>query len=465
MKNKDGQLDLIGNYIVIVYALFLVRTIGAWSLLPSKIDSVLFGAAGLIGGLLLAWDFLGILMKKRKFDYDFLLVAFLISFSISIVLNINLSPLGNIKVLAWQAVFLLLFFSAIKTRRISEKFFDVFQGILISFGFLMSFASLLMFFTRFNYRIVLTQKTNPLRIGFVENRLFGAYTDPNYASVMAVIVIVFSLYYLMQRKLHWGMKTFLIFNVFVQISYIALSGSRNGLITLLFACGVGGFFYAYHLFGDQVIKKIGIGLVIGGLLGSLGFLAVSGCKWLYPQLPAIAVVQENNANDSQDEIHGSGEDDIDLTREDIASNGDVSNLRFTLWKSALEIFKQEPLFGVPSKSLHQYAINHLPNTYLAKTKLAVHNAYVYLLVSTGIVGTLIMAVFILKMVVEALIYAFKSPLMIGNFLPYLISCGVLAVSGMFHNELFLMATSSAIVFWVFLGKLKQETLQSEGAKK
>lgn len=450
---EEKKFDIVGSYILVTYFAFLLRTIGAWSLLPSSLDSALFGLVGVIGGVLLVWDFSQILLKKRSFDYDILLFIFLIALTVSIAVNYQYSPVGNIKVLAWQAVFFLLMFSSIKFGRVAKNFLDRFQGLLIGFGFAMSLVSLLMFFTRFSYRTPLEQKTNPLRIGFVENRLFGTYTDPNYAAVMAVIVIVFSVYYLMKPTVKKGVKAFLIANLILQFAYIALSGSRNGLVTLLFAAGVGGFFYFFHKFQGVTIRKALIGLLAGALLASASFLAITGVKEVFPKLPSISISQkydENNNGEFTDE------DEVSLGREDIQGGGDVSNLRFTIWKSALEIFKKNPVFGMPPKSLHQYAIQEMPDTYLAQTKLAVHNAYLLLLVSTGVVGTVIMLIFMIKNIVLALIYAFKVPNMTKGFLYYLLACGVLAVSGLFHNELFLMATSSAIVFWVSLAKMNQD---------
>lgn len=459
---EEKKFDIVGNYILVTYFAFLLRTIGAWSLLPGKIDSLLFALVGLIGGVLLVWDFVQVLRKKRAFDYDILLVLFLIALTISIAVNYHYSPIGNIKVLAWQAVFFLLMFSSIKFGRVAKNFLDRFQGLLIGFGFTMSFVSLAMFFTRFSYRTPLEQKTNPLRIGFVENRLFGTYTDPNYAAVMAVIVMIFSVYYLMKPTVKNGLKAFLIVNLVLQFAYIALSGSRNGLVTLLFAASVGAFFYFFHKIQGSTIKKVLIGLVAGALFASGSFLAIAGVKEVFPKLPSISISQKYNENNNGELTD---EDEVSLGREDIQGSGDVSNLRFTIWKSAVEIFKKNSVFGMPPKSLHQYAIQEMPNTYLAQTKLAVHNAYLLLLVSTGVVGTVIMLIFMVKNIVLAFIYAFKVSNMTKGFLYYLLTCGVLAVSGLFHNELFLMATSSAIVFWVCLAKMNQDMVNLGKVKK
>lgn len=111
------------------------------------------------------------------------------------------------------------------------------------------------------------------------------------------------------------------------------------------------------------------------------------------------------------------------------------------------------LFGMPPKAVHAYAKDKLPNTYLAKTKLAVHSAYVYLLSSSGLVGTILMLLFILATLVQAMAYAFTTPSMTKEYLYYLLAALAFAVSGVFHNELFLMSAGSSMAFWIALGRV------------
>ena len=96
------------------------------------------------------------------------------------------------------------------------------------------------------------------------------------------------------------------------------------------------------------------------------------------------------------EVSGKLEGRVDLTRPDVAKSTDVSNLRFTIWKSAIEIFQSSWLFGTSPKNMIAYAQDILPNTYIAQRNFSVHNAYLNTLASTGILGGITFVVFLFR---------------------------------------------------------------------
>ena len=67
----------------------------------------------------------------------------------------------------------------------------------------------------------------------VRRKTVRCLSDPNYASVMCRYNFL-SLYYLFSKKYtnKWLLSG-IILSIFLNVSYIILSGSRNGLITLL----------------------------------------------------------------------------------------------------------------------------------------------------------------------------------------------------------------------------------------
>ena len=68
--------------------------------------------------------------------------------------------------------------------------------------------------------------------GYIWGRLWGVYTDPNYAGVMVTISILFSLYILpsIQNRLAKG---FFIANIILQGFYICFSDSRTAMVAAL----------------------------------------------------------------------------------------------------------------------------------------------------------------------------------------------------------------------------------------
>lgn len=455
---EKEKIPYTGVYILVLYTVTLLRSIGAWSLVPSIIDSVIFNLIGLVGGLILLKELIDIMRKKRRFDYDWLLLGFLIVFGVSILVNREYGFFANIKNFAWEALFLLTIYSFAKNKKTAKRFFVRFQSILVSFGFIMSFISLLMFIFNYSYITRLANKQNPLRIGFVENRLFGAYADPNYAAVMAVIVILFSIYLFLNVYKNKIIKSLLVINVLLQIIYIGLSGSRNGLIVLLCVSAIFTFFNVYYLAKNAkraMVTRVFISLLLSGIIAAIFFISVDFSKKSLSYVPEMIVSVDKKSQKEKIAIDQNQNSKTDLSREDIARSGDISNMRFTLWKSGIEIFKTSPLLGVSPKSIHDYAENEIPETYLAKTDLAVHNAYLNVLVCTGILGALFVGVFILWNIFKAIRYAFTNNILNSEFLYYMCAVVALSISGLFHNEIFFMTTSSPLVFWVFLGGMNK----------
>ncbi|HFN1707369.1 TPA: O-antigen ligase family protein, partial [Enterococcus faecium] len=77
-------------------------------------------------------------------------------------------------------------------------------------------------------------------------------------------------------------------------------------------------------------------------------------------------------------------------------NTDISNARITIWKSAWEIFKTSWLIGVSPKNVVSYAQSIIPDGYIAKVGIAIHNAYLNVLTSTGILGIIPFMAFLIK---------------------------------------------------------------------
>ncbi|WP_137665577.1 O-antigen ligase family protein [Enterococcus hulanensis] len=452
MKTEiDHKNRIIGIYILLLYTITLLRSIGEWSLIPTYIDSAIFAVSGLVGGLIILFEFYEILRKRKKFDFDIALVSFLVIFGISIVLNRQFSFPANIKNFCWEVLFLLVIYEFSKRNALKAKFFLWFQSILVAFSFLMSTISLGMFFTGYSFITRIEGKTNPLRIGFVENRLFGAYADPNYSGVMAGVSIIISVYLFKNIAKNILVKIILILNIIIQISFIGLSGSRNALIVLIVMVSTLSFFSMYWKFANKnKLNRIYKAAIIAILLGSFCIGFVEGSKKVLSSLPEYTAAQFHK-NHSKDLV--TSDKEVNLDREDVERSGDISNMRFTLWKSGIEIIKTSPFVGVGPKSIHDYAQKYVPNTYLAKSNLAVHNAYLNVLVCTGIFGVVCVLVFLLKSLFNTVRYFFKVNVLDLQILYSAIVVLGLATSGLFHNEIFFMSTSSPLVFWLLIGQV------------
>lgn len=62
-------------------------------------------------------------------------------------------------------------------------------------------------------------------------------------------------------------------------------------------------------------------------------------------------------------------------RPDVEENTDISNSRFKLWKSATELMRLNPLFGVTPKGFVDVAKEKIPETHIARTGQTPHSAF------------------------------------------------------------------------------------------
>ena len=454
MEYKENVLLQRGKNIFIIGLLLLLisRAVGPYSLLPSIIDNVIFSFLAIFGSIVLAADFFTRILKRNRWTYDTLLLLFIAIMIVSSLVNMKYGIFANIKFIIWEALYFFIVYDhgVSSNQKDSEQLLSWISGILITVWTLLVVVSLGMFLTQFHYLIQLT-RVNPLRIGMLEGRLFGVFSDPNYGSVMCVVTIFLSLYYLFSKefKNKWLIAGICL-SIFLNISYIVLSGSRNGLITLLLTTFVFVFFTMYQF---QLKKKTNLGLSI--LLSLLSGVAVAAIIFLITKLIKTGWSYFPQFFEKEQSAGKKMEGKVNLTRHDVTDSSDVSNLRFTIWKSALEIFQSNWLFGTSPKNMIAYAQDVLPNTYIAQRNFSVHNAYLNTLASTGIFGGITFIAFIVSKASKVIGFLFKP---IANFLSQRIVyciCGVfaLAFSGFFHNEMILVNISGAFLFWFLLGNV------------
>lgn len=436
------------GYVLCLLGLLLLRCVGPYSLLPSILDSLLFSVAALVGGLLILIDFVKNI-KAKKMPYNYLLLIFLALMFISLLVNRQYDFLGNIKMLVWQAIYFLLIYQV--GLKMDKGFLKKVQWFMIIALFIMSVVSLIMFLIQYKYAVSIETKTLPLRIGFIESRLFGAYIDPNSGSVMSVMVICFAMNLLTIDKSLQGskLKPFLITSIVVQFIYIMLSGSRTGLIVLLMTVFVYGFIYLYH-FQKVRGKSLSYNIIVSSLL------AVGATIVLFVVLLFVKQILSYFPGLFNDVFHINkgleGKDIVNLERHDTGKNSDLSNNRFKLWKDSWEIFKSTWLFGTSPRGLHEYAQNYFPNTYIVKSNLDVHNAYLNVLVSTGIFGGLSIALFYLKSFVNAMKKIFTEDTIISSgMVVYILAIFSVALSAFFQPEMILVNKVGAVCLWLFLG--------------
>lgn len=452
-------------YLLVLLIGLILRSINVYSLLPSKYDSLLFAFLAAFGGLLLMIDFL-INIKSKKRAYDILLIIFLVVLLISTIVNRQFGMVSNLKLMVWSCIYFFLVYEFGEISSQDNHFFKKINYSLVISWFFVSLISLGMFLLQFGYEKY-TSPRDRIRIGFLESRLFGLFGDPNYGAIVCIIVIILSVFYLINEWRKKGMikKVFLISNILIQFPVLLLSGSRSALLISFAILGVTTFIYGNLFIGQHFSKKFIVKIICSSfftaaVLGAYFVLQTEtkGILQKAPEHVKYVMRFENKKKELQIETKRTKEkkakEEVSLVRKDVAQNTDISNMRFSIWKSAIEVFKTTPFVGTSPRNLIPYAKEKLPNTFIAEQSFVAHNTFINVLVSTGIFGFLVFVIFLVLKGISAIVFYLKNIKTLPySYYVYLSSTVTLVLSGLFVNELVLVNTIGAFIFWLYLGKI------------
>ncbi|MDD6808030.1 MAG: hypothetical protein PUD72_06265 [Oscillospiraceae bacterium] len=183
------KAELVFKFCYLCLVLLSFNTFSArqWYLFYISIFVVLFGFV------------LGILRLTHIKDYltknILVLVLFVVSYLVSSLTVIRYGFTENIQAIAWMCIQFFLLFAYDKTRE-NESVLDelkVYFNFFVAYTGLMALIGLVMMLFNWNtYRVV--DNMYVIAGGFLWNRLWGCYIDPNYGAVFAIISIIISMY-------------------------------------------------------------------------------------------------------------------------------------------------------------------------------------------------------------------------------------------------------------------------------
>lgn len=489
------------------------------------IDStaVSVGVMGL-GLILFVWGVLldGSPLRDRKAD---LLVVFMLVTLVSCFVNRRYGIADNLKALGAMFLFFFVFFPVgvgdTKERRRKETK-CVFGSLSVVWNVL-SLVSIGMYFFSVEYEIVKTHglgaeaaatgndlylSTSAQGFSLTENRLWGIFQDPNYASFVSVAVIVAAVYFILSSK-KIVTRVLSVISILIQFTYLTLGGSRSGLIALLLAAA----FATMYLVMSRVTK---LGKSDGeakpavrALAGALAAVIVCGALFAlqyasktalpyakaavqkttsaaaaqkiaagYDALYAFGRVTVKSRNgvavpdtpDNPDEPTSEPTTDMDEPTTDVdepvtepvqpkpieradTNKGDVTNGRLIRWMDALKIFKTTPVLGTSPRNIFSYArqkSDATRDTVMAKFKIYSHNGYIDVLVCTGIAGAAVMFLFLLLCAVKVVRRFIRREGDLEFMLAGAVFLGF-AVSAVFVSDLFFMISIGSFLFWTAAG--------------
>jgi O-antigen ligase len=134
---------------------------------------------------------------------------------------------------------------------------------------------------------------------------------------------------------------------------------------------------------------------------------------------------------------------------------DISNRRFEIWLSGLEIFLKNPIVGVSRENIVAYASEHMPETYIVNNSQmdfdSMHNLYVDVIVSQGLLGFI---PFMLFLLLSAISIIRNLPLLFSKSDNTLMIASILltvVTSTLVITEIIYVDSPISTVFWSSLG--------------
>ncbi|SCK03886.1 Lipid A core-O-antigen ligase and related enzymes [uncultured Clostridium sp.] len=411
---------------------------------------------GYLSPIVLLWG--GILLIRNIFNYKariskilmYLIYAFLASYVITIIFNRNLNLVGNTKTLIWASIMTLVLFITEYSDKDKKVYRDIniISKVLVVIIFIISISAIVMFCLDISY---FTERVDGKLIpqGYYAARLWGIYVDPNQASSVALIALILSVVLIVQRKVF--NKIFLTISIIIQYIFIILTGSRGGEIALIFVLiGLGYLLFDYILrnsFRNDVIRAI-ISLIIGIIITAGIVISFDGSRKLLSYIPKATVKTQQYIHQTTGIQSGEHLGNVTVERPDATS----SNGRLTLWKDGLRLSKFSPIFGFGDRNIPLKAAELTPGSSLEKQY--VHNGFIHMLLSGGLMATIIMMIFIGIIAIKAIVIFFgknryKQNYYIFSIISLLIVS--LLIASMFLTEIFYQNSFIATTYWIFLG--------------
>lgn len=373
---------------------------------------------------------------------QFSMYAFLISYIITIFINRNSNLIGNTKTLIWQIIMMFVLFMSESWKNKDEIYSDILRisNTIIVATMILSLCSLIIFLFNIVYWVKRIDGA-VIPIGYYYARLWGIYVDPNQAAVIAIVSILSSIIIIINKK--YKSFIFVIFNIIVQYLFMILTASRGGLIGFLFSVIVLGYLLSDYLLRNKITKDIfrsSISFIIAIIVSGLLILSEAPTRKVLSIIPN-SISNLKNETDNENST-------IDIERNDLSS----SNGRIVLWKDGLRLSKYSPVFGFGDRNIPVKASELTPGSSLAKK--TVHNGFIHMLLSGGIIALIIMCVIIISIAIKAIRIFFKGNRYNKHFYTtniISVIIGVLLITSMFLTEIFYQNSFAATIFWICLG--------------
>lgn len=452
----------------------------------------------LYGVLICSWQLIErrFPLKALKSPPSIFLILFVVSNLITVILFRGAGLYESVSQICYMVVFFGLFVILNYTREEDElkREFCILAYVFTGITYLYSLFGFYSYLCRLYILYQMPPSTEYYRFGVSENRLWGLY-NPNMGATLNSISILLSIFIIARcvdgrkgkenRARYTFGLIFGILNITLQYFCLVLTDSRTGNYALIIVLAI---VFAYMIYArltnrkKSIAQRIGlsiIALVAGAALFiAFGKVAEKGLSYLPSicrQIFGDNFMWKNEEWKCYQLMFGPqnfSEINLDFTKLFSANvidikQGDLERRNTTfsflsgreyLWEAALKVVKEHPIFGITYGNIQDYVIPVLGDcegvNLVDQLKAGgLHNGYITVLLSSGIVGFGLFIVSVIYCVIKALKRIFDTKSIDNCQFVALTVVTFLLITEMFEAQLLYRPGIPNVVFWIFAGYL------------
>lgn len=437
-------------YLYFINSLFYAMPIpNVW--FASKVMKVLL----LWGLFILICDFCTHKKGLKNFNCKWLLI-FLLWECVSCAANLDMNLYTSIQDLIYNSIFFFILYGQNDSSEHCIKFLYNFNQILIIIMLIAGGISMGMFFGRVAF--IYEYKGMSFPQGIYARRLTGCI-GANAGTVLGIISVVASY---INYKIKKRYRILYIINAVIQVLFISLASSRGAFVTWSAMWVLFCLFYIYKKIKKKIyyILPSVLCIMILCFAGTVGFYRGTACI----NTVLGIYINQSSGVENQESYSGKGtEEPIILEQASSRSKreNDITTGRIDIWKAAFKGIQERTVLGygnarmVDSRGnvyIEEGILNSSEISTLQRINGYLHNNYIQILVSVGIVGFTWIGIFMLiefMAIYRKMINGGKNQLLL-----VLLFCilGGLMVNSVFEAHLlFHQGDSIGVIFWFYLG--------------
>ena len=358
-----------------------------------------------------------------KVKYKYILFCFLISMLITSIIHFSVWFVPNIVLILFTGICFFIFYGMYVSNSVESlesemlfilKFFVYFAAVCGTISL-----ALLLWKKEFTITQNYFGMTFNYNFGIFKNRFIGIYTNSNilgFSMIEAIVAsdILSDSYLKDKYKEKIPNRTFLIFVQIISCLCLFLSDSNASFLFLIIYITIRVFcnmffknkwFYGFKFFKSVLITT---GVCIVSMSVMFAFRNKSQVfieKFMNEIYTKESNSEQNKTKNTESQTNHNGITIIVPDPETKSKNNqnttstelhigrehyEVSSGRITLFKQGIKIFKHHPIMGISRANLNLYAKKYLPGGLIHPD---LHNGYLTILVSYGIIGFMIFTVF------------------------------------------------------------------------